>query len=230
METLIQHPTAVTPGPSLFLSWGMSSQGSMAVNCAALRIVKDVLLPPPSSRLSIMTASRSSGNNAPSVNRLLWTVSGSWLRGAAPGTKRNLSVTPMVDKNTLRRISRFCGFPRLYTLPLELLEMIRQQSRHSLVWKCIPALKLADCVSTLQPDPLLTVPLRDVLSWERGGKLECVAESRSPPLPPILRLTVDSLGISKVERLPALPVYTGECASHLALIVENETYLPGAVA
>ncbi|KAK3297858.1 uncharacterized protein B0H64DRAFT_132777 [Chaetomium fimeti] len=137
---------------------------------------------------------------------------------------------PMVDRDTLRTISRFCGLPHLYTLPLELLEMIRQHTKDSFVWRCIPVVQLADCASALNPEPLFTFPLRDILSWERGGKLERVMETWSPSPPPILRLTVDPLGISKVERLPDPPRYTGECASHLAFIVEDGTFIPEAVA
>lgn len=140
-------------------------------------------------------------------------------RGAQP---THLSA-PMVDKDTLRTMSGFCGLPRLYTLPLELLEIIRQHSRHSLLWRCIPALQLADYVSATEPEPLLTVPLRELLFWERGRKSEPVIgspESRTPL--PGLRLTVDSVGISKVERLPRPPVYTGEYSSRSAFIVQNE--------
>ncbi|KAH6851133.1 hypothetical protein B0I37DRAFT_129023 [Chaetomium sp. MPI-CAGE-AT-0009] len=137
---------------------------------------------------------------------------------------------PMVDKDALRTVSGFCGLPHLHTLPLELLEIIRQHSKDSLVWRCMPAVKLAECVSALNPEPLITVPLREVLSWERGGKLERAIEFRSPPPPPILRLTVDALGISKVERLPDLPRYVGECVNHLAFVVEDATFIPEAVA
>lgn len=134
----------------------------------------------------------------------------------------------MVDKDTLRTISGFCGLPRLYTLPLELLEMIRQYSRHSLLWRCIPVLHLASYVSTTEPEPLLTIPLREILFWERNGKFERV--TGSPSLLPTLRLTVDSVGISKVERLPGPPIYIGECTSRFAFIVQDEASISKVVA
>ncbi|KAK4198906.1 hypothetical protein QBC40DRAFT_340954 [Triangularia verruculosa] len=145
-------------------------------------------------------------------------------RGAQPV---HLSA-PMVDKDTLRTISSFCGLPRLYKLPLELLEMIRQYSRHSLLWRCIPALQLADYVSATKPKPLLTVPLRELLFWERGGNFERVTASRLPLQ--TLRFTVDSAGISKVERLPGPPTYAGECTSRYAFIVQDETSISDVVA
>ncbi|KAK4102523.1 hypothetical protein N658DRAFT_566091 [Parathielavia hyrcaniae] len=133
----------------------------------------------------------------------LWIVA-SW-RNPWRGARPVHLTAPMVDKDTLGTISGFCGLPRLCTLPLELLEMIRQYSEHSLLWRCIPALQLADNVSATEPEPLLTVPLQEVHFWERGGKL-----------------ILDSDGISKVERLPGPPSYTGECTSRTAFIVQDE--------
>ncbi|KAK3941536.1 hypothetical protein QBC46DRAFT_430920 [Diplogelasinospora grovesii] len=123
---------------------------------------------------------------------------------------------------------RFCGLPLLCTLPLELLEMIRHYSRYSLLWRCIPVLQLAAYVSATDPEPLLTVPLRELLFWERGGQFERVTGSRSPL--PTLRLTVDSAGISKVERLPGLPLYAGECSSRSAFILRDEASISEVVA
>jgi len=106
--------------------------------------------------------------------------------------------------------------------------MIRQHSRHSLLWRCIPALQLANYVSATEPEPLLAVPLRELLFWERSGKVERVIGSPSPP--PTLRLTVDSAGISKVERLPSPPIYIGEHASRFAFIVQDEASISKVIA
>jgi hypothetical protein len=155
----------------------------------------------------------------------LWTLA-AWRspwRGAQP---ISLSA-PMVDKDILRTISGFCGLPRLYTLPTELLEMIHQHSRHSLLWRCAEAFQLAEYVSATRPEPLLTVPLRDLLFWERGGKVECTG-SRLPP--PTLRLTIDSAGISKVERLLMPPIYAGGGTNRFAFIVQDEATMSQAMA
>ncbi|KAL2021088.1 hypothetical protein VTK56DRAFT_7507 [Thermocarpiscus australiensis] len=135
---------------------------------------------------------------------------------------------PTLDTETLRIVSRFCGLPLLCTLPLELLGMIRQYSEHSLLWRCVSALQLAAHVSATDPEPLLRVPLRELLLWERSGKLERVIESQSPPR--TFRLTVDSAGISKVERLPGPPPYAGECTSRSAFIVQDEADIYEVVA
>jgi len=72
-------------------------------------------------------------------------------------------------------------------------------------------------MSTVDLEPLLEVPLRGILSWERSGKFECVGGSPSQLL--ILRLTLDSVGIRKVEYLPGPPLYVRECTSHSTFIV-----------
>lgn len=98
--------------------------------------------------------------------------------------------------------------------------MIRQSSRDSLLWRCASVLQLVDYMSATKPQPLVTVPLGDLLSWERGGKFERLVGSRVRP--PTLRLTIDYAGISKIERLSEMPTYAGECTSRLAFIVQDE--------
>lgn len=108
--------------------------------------------------------------------------------------------------------------------------MIRQYSTHSLLWRCVAVLQLADYVSATkpQPQPLLTVPLRELLSWERNGKFKRLIGSRSPL--PTLRLTIDSAGISKLERFPKPPMYVGESTSRFAFIVQDEASISHVMA
>lgn len=89
-------------------------------------------------------------------------------------------------------------------------------------------LQIAAHVSATDPEPLLTVPLQNILVWECGGKLERTTTSR--PVPSTLRLTVDSVGIRKVERLPGLPSYTRESTSRFAFIVQEEASISDVVA
>lgn len=121
----------------------------------------------------------------------------------------------------LKTISQFCGLPLLHTLPQELLEIIRHHSQHSLLWRCIPVLRPAASISATASEPLFTLPLRDIDSWERSGVLQRVVTSHSPL--PVLRLTVDSGGISKVERLRDRLQYVGERTRRSAfLIIQDE--------
>lgn len=63
------------------------------------------------------------------------------------------------------------------------------------------------------------VALRHVISWERGGKLD---KSDSRTLAPIIRLTIDSDGISRVERLSSHPRYLRGNYTHTAYIVGSD--------
>lgn len=148
----------------------------------------------------------------------LWTLA-AW-RNPWRGAQPIYLSAPIVDKDILRTISGFCGLRRLYTLPSELLEIIRQYSRHSLLWRCVPALQLAAYVSATKPNPLLTIPLRELLFWDHSGKFERLTGSQSRHL--TLRLTIDSAGISKLERLPKPPIYIGEYTNRFAFIVQDE--------
>jgi len=109
-------------------------------------------------------------------------------------------------------------------LPGELLYMIQHYSRHSLFWRCISAVQLASCVMETASQPLLSVQLGDVLSWERNGNLEYIT-SQTPP--PIIRLTIDSDGISRVERLSHTLVYSGECNDFYRSIVQHVSHVEG---
>jgi hypothetical protein len=115
-------------------------------------------------------------------------------------------------------MGRVCGMPRLHTLPMELLLIIQGCSRHALLWRSISMLRLAAHVSDTEPEPLLVASLCQVSSWERGGKPELLTV---PSPPPVVRLTIDSDGISKIELLSHAPKYSGCCYNHSAFIVEN---------
>ncbi|AEO68684.1 uncharacterized protein THITE_2054246, partial [Thermothielavioides terrestris NRRL 8126] len=156
--------------------------------------------------------------SAPDALRRLWVLA-AWRSPWRRARPVHFSC-PMVGKPTLSMISQFCGLPLLHTLPQELLEIIRSHSQHSLLWRCIPVLKLARHTSATAPEPLITLPFHELHSWERNGRLQRVTTSQSPL--PILRFTVDSGGISKVERLPDRPQYQGECTTRSAFIVEQD--------
>ncbi|EHK22603.1 uncharacterized protein TRIVIDRAFT_126216, partial [Trichoderma virens Gv29-8] len=129
-----------------------------------------------------------------------------------------LFLPSRVDKHTLDAVAGLFGLPQLCGLPVELLEMIRGFSAHSLFWRSISALRMAAYVSDTRDGLSQTqvVALRHVVSWERGGRLD---KSESQTLPPILRLTMDSDGISRVERLPSHPRYSRGNYTHTAYIV-----------
>ena len=125
---------------------------------------------------------------------------------------------PSVDKAVLRAMSQYYRWPLLsllHTLPTELLDMIRAYSRHSLLWRCAAVLQLADHVSATNSKPLHVLSLCELESWERGGELRVL--SSSPSLP--MRITLDAGGVSRVERVPGEPTYSGECRDRSAFIL-----------
>lgn len=134
------------------------------------------------------------------------------------------SSGPVVDIARLQTMGRVCGLPHLHSLPMELLLMIQGYSRHALLWRSVSVLRLADHVSDTEPEPLLVTSLCKVSSWERGGKLELL---KLPSPPPVVRLTIDSEGISKIERLSHAPEYSRCCYDHSAFIVENGASVSG---
>ncbi|KAK4139871.1 uncharacterized protein C8A04DRAFT_40394 [Dichotomopilus funicola] len=139
----------------------------------------------------------------------------------------HLSAT-MVDKDMLSTICGRTGLPRLHTLPPELLEKIRQYSKYAWLWRYILAFQLADYISASEPDSLRTVPLREIVFWERGGEFKRVMGPHQQL--PTLRLTIDTAGISKIERISDTDVYAGECTGRFAFIVQREASIPDVTA
>ncbi|KAL6797649.1 hypothetical protein GGI42DRAFT_361720 [Trichoderma sp. SZMC 28013] len=109
-----------------------------------------------------------------------------------------------VDKHTLGAVAEMFGLPQLCGLP-----------------RSISALRVATYVSDMRDESQQSevVALRHVISWERGGKLD---KSDSRTLAPIIRLTIDSDGISRVERLSSHPRYLRGNYTHTAYIVGSD--------
>ncbi|KAI1506712.1 hypothetical protein F5X99DRAFT_365271 [Biscogniauxia marginata] len=124
------------------------------------------------------------------------------------------------DTNSLKALAQACQLPQLCQLPLELLGIIQGYSEHALLWRAISAHSLAARISSTSPEPLFAMSLSDILFWKRGGKLE--TRSDAPLLPMTsMRLTIDSDGISKIERTSDQP---SKEVSHgsFAYIIEQE--------
>lgn len=150
--------------------------------------------------------------------RRLW-VRSAWRfpwRGAQP---LDLSGRKL-DSGALKRTAEISGLSGMCRLPCELFDMIHLYARRSLFWRCISAIQLASFVTGTAPGPHFDVQLSNVLSWKRNGDIEYIEPKTQPP---IIRLTIDSDGISRVERLSSAPVYSGECNNSHRTIVQHET-------
>jgi hypothetical protein len=128
-------------------------------------------------------------------------------------------------------VAQLTGLPLMHTLPPELVEMIRAYSQHSLFWWCISVLELAAYASATDSDdePLRPLLPHNLHSWRRGASPQVAPGEVSPPVP-VLRLTLDSLGIRQVERLSGLAPYEGVCATSSALVVQDAASLSGVTA
>ncbi|KFA81328.1 hypothetical protein S40288_08298 [Stachybotrys chartarum IBT 40288] len=71
-------------------------------------------------------------------------------------------------------------------------------------------------------EDLISIPLSEILAWERGG-LPVLAYATPPK--PIVRLTIDSHGVRKVERLPKKPLYRGQRSDSAVFVILEENSL-----
>ncbi|KAL6881165.1 hypothetical protein J3F83DRAFT_37397 [Trichoderma novae-zelandiae] len=127
----------------------------------------------------------------------------------------------------LKQAAKSLGLPELSKFPPELLDQIRDNSNKSLFWKCVSALSLALDESDDLDDELVVLQLDAIVSWERHGPLKLALGAT---LPPMIRITMDADGISKVERLHTVPTYAGERHKHYAYIVVDEEVMSKAQA
>ena len=130
----------------------------------------------------------------------------------------------LVDPTSLEVVAMRLGFPRLSTLPSELVERVRQFSPQALLWRYISVSELAARVSSA-PETQSVVPLSSVGAWKRGEDFISCPSSPSS----FIRIVMDLDGIAKVQRLPAHPVGPGR-SDAMAYIVETEEYLSGVMA
>lgn len=86
-------------------------------------------------------------------------------------------------------------------------------------------LRATMCISNMGDESQQSevVALRHVVSWKRGGKLD-KSDSQTPV---IIRLTIDSDGISRVERLVDFPRYFRKTAGILRTLLELARILKG---
>jgi hypothetical protein len=121
------------------------------------------------------------------------------------------------DSRSLDVAANMYGLPQLSRLPVDLLKIIHGHSAGALFWRSISVLRATVCISNMGDESQQSevVALRHVVSWKRGGKLD-KSDSQTPL---IIRLTIDSDGISRVERLVDYPRYWRKNYRYTAYIV-----------
>lgn len=165
-------------------------------------------------------ACESDGIDIGGIKDLMW-VAAAWRRPAWSLAFTRLSVPPlsMVATKQMGVIARSCGMPQLALLPNEILLTIQKFSIDSAFWQAVQSLVFLKTLMGMKAGPTLTVPFPQVESWERDQSMLPWSRSR---LEPIVRITIDVQGIEKVERLPVMPRYSGECSHDRLYIVEEE--------
>ena len=155
----------------------------------------------------------------------LWSI-GAWSWTWPRAWPLHLDKNYALDRGVLERLARIIGFPQLTRCPIEVLDLIRRCDPSCLFWRAAETLTLAASCSRLPRQPVLTLPLPDVSSWERNGMLSRVENHNASPSDKVL-ITIDAAGIREIQRLPAQP---SSCLSrrrsdHLAFILTDVSKL-----
>lgn len=118
------------------------------------------------------------------------------------------------------------GMPKLKRLPPEIIDAIHSYSERSLFCRYVSVLSLVRELDREASRDTLSLPLRQVLTWERGGQLARMAGSADLP---IVRLTIDSRGIKEVERLPRQPPQSTQRTDTMVFVIQEESQLEGVI-
>ena len=120
------------------------------------------------------------------------------------------------------------GIAGLTSLPPELIRMVRDASESGTFWRYISALGLGMELSRTNPEgmtappQILSIPMRDISAWTRGTGPSLIQSQDGPP---IVRLSFDSRGISRIERLPGRPSFAPRRSNNTAYAILDESHL-----
>ncbi|KAL1893289.1 hypothetical protein Sste5346_006465 [Sporothrix stenoceras] len=117
-------------------------------------------------------------------------------------------------------------FHRLLKLPAELVEMIREDSAESLIWRYAAVLDRCQPLAG-EDNQLTSMPLTDIAAWERGSPAQVSDNTADNP---ILRLMIDARGLRSIERLAALPPATHDRHSYKeAYVIVHQDEVKGVM-
>ncbi|KAL3601913.1 hypothetical protein FPOAC2_06201 [Fusarium poae] len=161
-----------------------------------------------------------------SIDRLWATVGQNNLWNGAPCL--HLDRESEVEMDLVRQKAASYGVNLLGRLPAELIHMIYKYSEDAVFWRCILALSLAKQLSLSQQCMTLqshSIPLCNVLAWERGESVVV----RSDECSPYIRLTLDCRGIRKIERFQERPSYEPAFSNKEAFVFACESEVKDVV-
>ncbi|KAI1104521.1 hypothetical protein F4804DRAFT_306751 [Jackrogersella minutella] len=164
--------------------------------------------------------------NSTDILQRLW-ISAAWRTPWRDGPTSSIDD----EHTTIPDISAVgsCLVPILRCLPPEIVQLIREYSAESLLWRFGLALGLSLRLSSLSTSgELVSTLLPNCLTWERDS-LSAPAMCSVSQLR-IIRLTIDSFGIKKIERLPEIPSYNPRRSDRSTFVTIGESQAQNVVA
>lgn len=138
----------------------------------------------------------------------------------------------LLRNHALGRISVKIDLPDLSKFPPELVRMIKKYSETAPFWSYTAAVDLADRFISTPSTTLLSVPMSDVVSWQRGGTPDISKGGSATASLPIIRLSIDSHGLRSVERFSEdqQPTFYPSRSSSMCFVVKHCSYFTGISA
>lgn len=139
----------------------------------------------------------------------------------------SLGLRPHLDiEKAMHLAADLCDMQRLRSLPLEIADMVQRLSYSAVFWRYASVLELVDRASTTwnaEEQALASHDISEVDSWKRGLSPTVTRDSHpSPYNAVVIRIKMDSCGISSIERLPEAPSLSNSRSDSFAYIVETE--------
>lgn len=132
-----------------------------------------------------------------------------------------------VTSTAIATVAQKYDLLKLSRMPLEIRGMVRDYSGSALFWRLVAALDLAAQFEALPTKDFDYIPLCNVAGWERG---RLPTQSTDLHHLPIIRLTIDSQGIRKLERLSASELrYSSRRFDNMVFVVKDEGCFKGVM-
>lgn len=131
------------------------------------------------------------------------------------------------SRGAIRKAAEIFDLAPLVPLPQELWGMIQEYSENHSFWRFVSVFDFVNRLRMTPAEPATSVALDKIVRWKRGSPPELSAGLGGRQF---IRLTIDSVGISEVERLPARSYKPEQPLHNLAFVTENEDRFNGVSA
>ncbi|RSL54589.1 hypothetical protein CEP54_009813 [Fusarium duplospermum] len=137
----------------------------------------------------------------------------------------SLGLRPRLNiKKAMNLAADLCGMQRLCSLPLEIAEMIQHLSESAVFWRYASVMELVERASAIgdEKHSLTSYDISKIDLWERGAFPILTRDTALSEPNAVIRIKIDSSGISSIERLPETPSPSNSRSDSVAYIVETE--------